>query len=123
MNYKYQYCKRGHNLSEERTIHGNCRLCVKERFDNWYVKNGIKRSLEKYGITQEQYDSLYMSQRGRCAICHTDDFGRNARPSIDHDHITGAVRGILCSNCNTAIGLFRDSVDVLESAINYLKDE
>ena len=55
-----------------------------------------------YGITIEDYDRMYEEQGGRCAICRTDQpGGAGERFSVDHDHETGKVRGLLCNNCNT----------------------
>lgn len=71
-----------------------------------------------YGLTRVEWLTLLDSQGYRCAICNTDDFG--AKPHTDHDHLTGAVRGILCHRCNLALGNVRDSVDVLERMIAYL---
>lgn len=77
-----------------------------------------------YGITPAEYDALLTSQGGACAICRlTLDDGadkKHQRPHVDHDHSTGAVRGILCGQCNLGLGAFQDSVDVLEAAKAYL---
>mgnify|MGYP006332005079 FL=1 len=70
----------------------------------------------KYGLTQEQYDDLQKSTNG-CEICGTKQYTL----SIDHDHVTKKVRGLLCPNCNRALGLFYDSVESLKKAINYLE--
>lgn len=78
----------------------------------------------KYGITTGQYDEMMSRQGGKCAICGTEN-GASAKGtktlSVDHCHSTGSVRGLLCNNCNRAIGLLKDNVAVLESAIMYLK--
>lgn len=81
----------------------------------------------KYGLARGQYQRLFESQGGVCAICRrAETFDRKgyrrARLSVDHDHATGLVRGLLCMDCNRAIGLFRDDIDVLEGAIAYLQD-
>lgn len=71
-----------------------------------------------YGLKPEEYDQILMSQSGLCAICK----GSLADYSvIDHCHATGKVRGVLCSRCNSGIGKFKDSPDILSSAIRYLK--
>lgn len=75
------------------------------------------RFLRRYGITLEQRDQLLTEQGGVCAICKRD----LVRPCLDHDHVTGAVRGILCSQCNTLIGMSRDDAAILRSAISYLE--
>lgn len=72
-----------------------------------------------YGITNVQYDSILSNQGGICAICGCPAI--NKELAIDHNHVTGKVRGILCSNCNTGLGLFGDSIDLIERAVAYLK--
>lgn len=78
------------------------------------------RTLRRYGITQADYDRMLALQGGRCAICATDDPGKKSW-CIDHDHDTEAVRGLLCSLCNTGIGNLRDDPDILKSAVSYLE--
>lgn len=75
----------------------------------------------KYGITREQYDTMYRDQDGRCAICgrSSDEFAKSL--AVDHDHETRRVRGLLCPKCNTGLGNFADNVDSLKSAIEYLE--
>lgn len=70
-----------------------------------------------YGLTPERYDEMVAEQLGRCAIClQTSD----EKLHVDHDHETGAVRGLLCSPCNTSLGGFKDDTFNLFSAIRYL---
>lgn len=72
----------------------------------------------QYGLTAEQIKK--MAEAG-CRICGTTEWpGRHNRPHVDHDHTTGVVRGILCSECNTGLGKFRDSPALLKAAIDYL---
>lgn len=73
-----------------------------------------------YGITVEQYNQMFVDQYGKCAICKCSDWGHNSRPSVDHNHTTGVIRGLLCHSCNAAIGLLKDSADVVTSALAYL---
>ena len=73
--------------------------------------------LTEYGLTPEDVQALWESQGRRCAIC-----GRsNIKFHVDHCHSTGRIRGLLCSNCNTAIGLFGDDPERLRSAALYLE--
>lgn len=75
----------------------------------------------RYGMSEDQYNLLLALQEAVCAICgaqHTQD----RMLAVDHDHQTGQVRGLLCGNCNRAIGLFRDSTENLKNAIKYLYD-
>ncbi|GAB2576131.1 recombination endonuclease VII [Paractinoplanes abujensis] len=70
----------------------------------------------RYGIGQADFDEMLWRQFGVCAICHAPD-----PQHVDHDHRTGEVRGILCFNCNGGLGQFRDNLDYLTGAIEYLK--
>jgi uncharacterized CHY-type Zn-finger protein len=80
------------------------------------LKDNHKRRLKTHGLTQEQYNEI---NKGCCQICN-DPFPEGKTPSIDHCHTKGHVRGILCNNCNTGLGLFKDDITRLESAIKYL---
>ncbi len=84
-----------------------------------------KLRLTRYGITVEEYEALYQKQRGKCAICKAAAGGvKHGKPillSIDHDHETNTVRGLLCSKCNFAIGLMDDQPLRLRRAAAYLE--
>ena len=109
-----------------------CKACKVKRQSLRYNNDTYMRVVRpyqlktKYGITQEDYERLLKSQKGRCAICGTED-GASAKGSstfsIDHCHDTGKVRGLLCNTCNRGLGLFKDNPSFLESAIQYLKGE
>lgn len=75
--------------------------------------------LSTYGLTPEQYQAMLQSQGGRCKICGRTE---KTRLAVDHCHKTGKVRGLLCTKCNSALGLFGDNVAIFQSAINYLND-
>lgn len=84
-----------------------------------YAKDGYtKRIYQRYGLTKEEYDHLLHIQGGLCAICLQES---KTKLHVDHCHNTGKVRGLLCGNCNRALGLFKDNVLYLENAKNYLK--
>jgi hypothetical protein len=85
-----------------------------------YAEQRISR-IRRYGITVEQYDAMYAAQDGACYICGEPEIGRAL--SIDHDHITGKVRGLLCSNHNRALGLLADDPELLLKAHAYLVKE
>lgn len=104
----------------------------------WYKNLSPERKLEmnrqkrgrhlkaKYNITLDDYDNMYSSQDGLCAICGTDEPKKNSKSysfAVDHCHSTGAVRGLLCDQCNTGLGQFRDDPDLLRNAIQYLNKE
>jgi len=69
-----------------------------------------------YGVSEEEYKELLRRYNYACGICHRKD----VRLGIDHDHATGQIRGILCLECNWALGLFRDSAATIRAAIGYL---
>jgi hypothetical protein len=78
------------------------------------------RKLEqKFNISRSTFEKLVENQQGLCAICHQD----SDNLCVDHDHATGAVRGLLCISCNFALGFFRDDVAVLQQAISYLSSQ
>lgn len=76
-----------------------------------------------YGLSEGEYDRLYRFQRGRCALCGIAS-GRRKRLAVDHDHKTGAVRGILCTDCNRIVlgRLARDSPVFFLRGLAYLED-
>ena len=84
--------------------------------------------IKTYGLTLEQYEAMVEYQDHKCKICgipetenSLDKNGNPKRLSIDHDHETGQIRGLLCNPCNTALGSFRDNVESLQRAILYLE--
>lgn len=80
----------------------------------WHKFHHIKT---KYGLTREQYESMVKKQKGRCKICREI----MNRICIDHNHENNDVRDLLCSHCNTAIGLIKESISTAESMIAYFK--
>ena len=86
-------------------------------------KNIVRNSKYKktFGITLEEYNEMFTKQNGCCSICgrHQSEF--NKALSVDHNHETGEIRGLLCSKCNFGIGNFNDSIELIEKALLYLK--
>lgn len=84
-----------------------------------------KLRLKRYGITVDEYEAMYRKQRGQCAVCKATAGGvKHGKPtllSIDHDHVTNKVRGLLCEKCNFAIGLMEDTPARLRQAAAYLE--
>lgn len=83
-----------------------------------YPKIAERRRVERYGVTPEIFALMKEKQNGLCAICFSV---LGERPHIDHCHSTGVVRGLLCASCNMALGLFKDDIEIMLSAIKYLK--
>ena len=94
---------------------------VKEYNQSDMVKNrSISRHMRvRYGLTREQYDAMIEEQGNKCRICGVE-FGDRHTIHIDHSHTTGKVRGLLCCNCNKALGNVKDSIDILQGMIKYL---
>jgi len=99
----------------------------KEKLRTWH-RDWMKSNRSKirayqmqkdYGLSIEQFDALLTSQSGKCAICKR--LFINLRNEIDHDHVTGLVRGILCQKCNTLLGMSNDSPEILLNAVSYLR--
>lgn len=88
-----------------------------------YANRYLKRT---YGITSQDYQRMHKEQGGKCAICGGEGFLMNTERHkvklvVDHDHSTGEVRGLLCHNCNRALGLLHENIKSMEAAIRYLK--
>jgi hypothetical protein len=105
-----------------------CRTCTKADTDtwrndpvnrqHWNAGRHRKRAKNQHGITDVEYDLLY--EDPICAGCgKTDDEGR--RLPIDHDHKTGAVRGLLCHQCNLVVGNAQDRPEILRNLADYLE--
>jgi hypothetical protein len=104
-----------------------CRLCECARHKEWCVTNPVsakkaqrKKDLKlNHGISEALYQNVFDEQDGLCAICGDQPSKRAL--AVDHDHITGKIRGLLCDQCNTALGKFKDSPELLLKAIAYLQ--
>jgi hypothetical protein len=84
----------------------------------------VESMRRNYGLSPADYNAMLSTQGGVCAICGGPPSGRGAthqRYFVDHDHSTGAVRGLLCHHCNAALGHLRDSPELLEVAAEYLR--
>ena len=78
----------------------------------------------RYGITLDEFNNMKDAQGGKCAICGSNSGKankKNDRLTVDHDHSTGEIRGILCHKCNFGLGQFDDDTEKLSMAITYLK--
>lgn len=124
------HCKCGLPRSPENTnSQGYCKSCcnaAQARFRQRHPACERGRHYQrKYGVSQEQVEAQAQKQGNRCAICKVvfDWLTRETTPSVDHAHDeTNKFRGILCHLCNTGLGLFRDKPELLQSAMNYLKE-
>lgn len=135
-----RFCDETKPLSEFGLKNGKhtcrCKKCLSHYYKEYYKNNpdkyeALKAQTRKnapkyinrertrakmYGLSVEQLRKIRLTNNGMCWLC-------NLRPAtqIDHDHITGKIRGHLCTPCNTGLGKLGDSVSGLENAIRYLK--
>ena len=104
---------------------GLCRPCYTQAKGYYTTQKRRNTHLrDTYGIDQEAFDWLLDTQKGLCAICEEllalEGPNRSKRACIDHDHVTNKVRGILCHECNLAVGLLQDNPTRMVSAANYV---
>ena len=93
---------------------GYCKTCHKERTRNTdYIR--------KFGITLEDYNQMFAEQEGKCGICGKHDLEKHL--SVDHDHDTGEVRGLLCQPCNLGLGKLGDNIESIENTLRYLNGD
>ncbi|SRR6266851_2084974 len=87
------------------------------RKDPIYYRDNLLR--RKYGMTPDELLAILATQNFQCAICRDpiDEFTRR----VDHDHASGAVRGLLCHHCNVALGHLKDSAEIIRKAASYLE--
>jgi hypothetical protein len=103
-----------------------CKPCMNVRWSKWYNSKEHeykrKRRLKiNYGITHEEYESMFEARDGLCDICKRPESFRGTLLSVDHDHETGKIRGLLCNNCNRALGLIGDSLEQAQRMVSYLE--
>lgn len=89
-----------------------------ERQRDYRYQWGVQK---QYGLTPGQYDDMFTRQGGICVICRDDERSAAGRLVVDHDHSTGAVRGLLCRQCNAGIGMLQDRAETLAAAVAYLR--
>ena len=100
-----------------------------ETWKRWHEKNPLRQReigrksgyKNKYGVSVEDYERMYIAQNGCCRICERINVN-GKRLSIDHDHKTGRVRGLLCHPCNVMIGLAKENPHTLYRAVDYLEN-
>lgn len=124
--------------NRDKIYFGTCKTCDKERGYKYRNKNRERTNylariryrendqsvhisqklMKRYGISLDDYNKIQITQEGKCLICKN----LSGKLYIDHCHKTNKFRGLLCPSCNTAIGLFRDNINILTNAIKYLEE-
>lgn len=102
-NLKYSYCKKCNQARNKKSA---------QRLHGGYRHYRLKA---RHGIGADEFDRMAELQDNKCLVC------RERPPTqVDHDHETGEIRGLLCLNCNAALGAFKDDVSIIYRAIDYL---
>jgi hypothetical protein len=117
--------KKQRDVVNKKYPHSRCKDCDHARVKVYHKNNRAKVTKQQlishrrreYGLTEEEYNNMVLSQNNMCAICNKPS---DKTLHIDHDHVTGKVRGLLCFNCNLGIGLLQEDLVVLNRAIEYL---
>ncbi len=128
---------------------GHCKECQKTKSHDFYIKNKEKRNkqtrvwrksnpkrlktierratLKKHGVALEEYEFLLKRCGNRCVICNEKETRKNQYGitplSVDHDHKTGKIRGLLCNRCNRVLGMVKDDLNILTEMKSYLGDK
>lgn len=124
------YVQRRNTKTGKEYHYSKCKVCSLKDCKNRYetLKDYKYKLKKKYGLSWEEYLTIYNLQQGKCSICSiflempgNTNSEKLKAGVIDHDHISGNIRGILCSKCNIGIGQFQDNSEVLLKASLYLK--
>lgn len=119
------------NMDNEKKdgLKSNCKTC--RYLQSIQYKNDNSRKVRegnlkvKYKLSSEKYNELLVKQNNVCCICGLPEIVVRSNQiqnlSVDHCHVTGTVRGLLCMACNVGISRFKDNIDILASAISYLQ--
>lgn len=123
---KYRKSKKGHIVRLRKQEK------AKQISDLSYIKyNGHAKNLrDRYGMSVDDYNRMLVEQKGVCAICECPEMRKKTHRSgrvrlnplcVDHNHVTGKVRGLLCQNCNNGISRFEENIEHMANAISYLE--
>ena len=88
-----------------------------------------RHALRQFNMSVADYDEMFEAQDGDCALCGRPETRKNPktgevlRLAVDHCHVTGRVRGLLCCNCNTGLGKLGDTPEALEKALAYVRGD
>ena len=95
----------------------------KEYHEKTYESRKELLTAKRYGITLDEYKQMFIDCDSKCEICNSTE-SSDRTLSVDHNHITGQIRGLLCHNCNTGIGQLKadENLDIIKKAIEYLEN-
>lgn len=125
-------CYRSRGGSQKHLLKSRCNSCLHKEHKRWIENNPervreyrekdswtLVKRCQRRGITPEELIDVYDRQEECCAICHKHI--EISESAIDHNHLTGEFRGVLCKKCNRGLGLFEDNPRILQNALEYLK--
>lgn len=124
------YCKACRKIMSRKSYENNKEVINRRSRENYKKVGKTKKYRDQrysshikrnYGITITEYNDMFIEQAGRCAICGTHQSSLTRRLLVDHCHETGMVRGLLCYNCNTGLGQFGDSLQLIKNTVKYLE--
>ena len=117
------------NANSQKFCNVKCRSSSWKKKEHWKLPSSKlsnrKSRLNTFGLSLNDYQDMLEKQGGTCAICGSPEtqlrYGTLSRLAVDHCHITGTVRGLLCSKCNLGLGKFKDNWVLVENAMEYLQ--
>ncbi len=115
---------RGDGKGTNKKVKNICKKCLIDRNRERREKDPQKFKsydlMRSFGIKIDDYNKMLKEQNFSCKICLTHQSELKKQLSVDHCHKTGMIRGLLCNLCNTGLGKFKDDVEVMINAVNYL---
>lgn len=111
------------NISKEDTEFGMQRGTCKECRHSYYLSRKDKQAsqalIRKYGLAESEYQTMFENQKGLCLICEMPQKHKKTdKLCVDHDHITGIVRGLLCNTCNVRLGWYEFNKEQVDKYLN-----
>lgn len=106
-----------------------CKACISDARRAYYVRTNEsievrRRNLARYGLTPDQYDAMALEQDNRCAMCRLPERkvmnGKVTALCVDHDHVSGVTRGLLCNSCNIVLGFLEKHSGIGLGLLSYL---
>ena len=122
--YSKKYYEKNKEVCKERTKnHASCKTAREKYRNKPEIKEKTRnnRLTQNYGMTNQDYEQMLELQNFCCAGCSTHQNELTKKLHVDHDHKTGIVRGLLCGNCNRALGLIKDKLETLTKLHQYLE--
>jgi len=111
---------KGYYLKNKERLNERCRKDYQKNKERYIERSKVARRKRLFGLTPDDYNNMFDKQQGCCAICGIHQSELKTALAIDHCHVTGQVRGLLCGKCNRALGLANDDIGILLTMVDYL---